>query len=152
MKNTTTTTTKVTKKDHLNDLINLLAQCAEIPDVDFSGYDFNALTGFCQNEIALLEKKASKAKEAAAAKKAEKDELCEAVESVLTDEFQTRDEVTAQIEGEDVTVAKIGYRLTKLVSLGVAEKGEVTIPGSEGQKARKVVAYKLANANVSDSE
>lgn len=147
MKNTAT---KITKKDHLNSLIALIA-AAETIDIE-GDFDFQALTNFCTNEIGLLEKKASKAKEAAAAKKAEKDELCEAVEAVLTNELQTRDAVANQIEGDDVTIAKVGYRLTKLVEMGVAEKGEITVPATEGQKARKLAAYCLASANVSDSE
>jgi hypothetical protein len=138
-----TTAPKITKKTQLNALIALIA-AAQIAGVD-GDFDFEGLTAYCTNEIGLLDKKAAKAKENAAAKKAEKDELCLAVESVLTGEFQTRQDVADQIEGEDVTVAKVGYRLTKLVELGVAEKSEVSVPGAEG-KARKVVAYRLATA------
>lgn len=138
-----TTTTKVTKKSNLNSLIALIS-AAQIAGIA-GDFDFDTLAAYCANEINLLDKKAAKAKETAAAKKTEKDELCVAVESVLTDEFQTRQDVANQIEGDDVTVAKVGYRLTKLVELGVAEKGEVAVPGAEG-KARKVVAYRLVNA------
>lgn len=147
MSNTTVATTKVTKKSNLNSLIALIA-AAQVAGVA-GDFDFDALNAYCVNEIGLLDKKAAKAKETAAAKKAEKDELCVAVESVLTDEFQTRQDIAAQIEGEDVTVAKVGYRLTKLVELGTAEKAEVSVPGADG-KARKVVAYKLAT--VADAE
>lgn len=142
MKNTTTT--KVTKKDYLNSLITMIA-AVEIANID-GDFDFEGLKAFCANEISLLDKKAAKAKEAAAIKKAEKDELCEAVEAVLTNEYQTREEVASQIEGDDVTVAKVGYRLSKLVSMNIAEKGEVTVPGAEGQKARKLTAYRLAGS------
>lgn len=145
----TTTTAKVTKKTHLNSLIALI-EAASLAGIA-GDFDFAALTAYCTNEIGLLDKKAAKAKETAAAKKAEKDELCVAVESVLTDEYQTRDEVTAHIEGDDVTVAKVGYRLTKLVELGVAEKTEVSVPGADG-KAHKVVAYKLVGAADVDAE
>ena len=137
-------TVKVTKKSHLNSLIALI-EAASIAGVD-GDFDFAALTAYCANEINLLDKKAAKAKESAAAKKTEKDELCLAVEAVLTADLQTRDEVTAQIEGDDVTVAKVGYRLTKLVELGVAEKAEVSVPAADG-KNRKVVAYKLVSAD-----
>lgn len=145
----TTATTKVTKKDNLNSLIALVA-AAQVAGVA-GDFDFAALTAFCTNEIGLLDKKAAKAKENAAAKKTEKDELCLAVESVLTTEFQTRQDIAAQIEGDDVTVAKVGYRLTKLVELGVAEKTEVSVPGADG-KARKVVAYKLAVTDVTAAD
>ena len=144
---TTTASVKITKKDHLNSLIALIS-AAQVAGVA-GNYDFDALNAYCVNEIGLLDKKAAKAKENAAAKKAEKDELCVAVESVLTTEFQTRQDIADQIEGDDVSVAKVGNRLTKLVELGVAEKTQVSVPGAEG-KARKVVAYRLATA--SDAE
>lgn len=136
----TTTTAKVTKKSNLNSLIALIAAAEAVALA--GDFDFAALTAYCENEIGLLDKKAAKAKESAAAKKTEKDELCIAVESALTDEWQTRNEVTDKIEGDDVTVAKVGYRLTKLVELGVAEKSEITAPDATG-KNRKVAAYRL---------
>lgn len=138
-----TTAPKITKKSNLNSLIALIS-AAQIAGVA-GDFDFNALNDYCVNEINLLDKKAAKAKATAAAKKSEKDELCVAVEAVLTEEFQTRNDIAAQIEGEDISVAKVGYRLTKLVEMGVAEKSEVSVPGAEG-KARKVVAYRLATA------
>lgn len=144
-----TATTKVTKKSHLNSLIALIA-AAEVASLA-GDFDFAALTKYCENEIGLLDKKAAKAKENAAAKKTEKDELCVAVEAVLTEEWQTRNEVADHIEGEDVTVAKVGYRLTKLVELGAAEKSEISVPGADG-KNRKVVAYRLAGIASIDGE
>ena len=144
---TKTTATKITKKDNLNSLIALIS-AAQVAGVA-GDFDFDALAAYCTNEIKLLDKKAAKAKETAAAKKAEKDELCNVVEAVLTTEFQTRNDIAAQIEGDDVTVAKVGYRLTKLVELGLAEKTEVSVPGPDG-KARKVVAYR--STDMGDSE
>ena len=102
------------------------------------------LAAFAENEIALLDKKAIKAKERAATKRAEGDELTGAVRAAMsTEEFEPIADIAARIEGEDVTVAKVTYRLTQLVKNGEAEKQELTIPGSEGQKARKVQGYKL---------
>ena len=102
------------------------------------------LKTFCENEIALLDKKAEKAKERAATKRAEGDALTDAVRGALTGEFESIADIAARIEGEDVTVSKITYRLTQLAKNGEAVKEQITIPGSEGQKARKVMAYKLA--------
>lgn len=103
-----------------------------------------ALAAFAENEIALLDKKAIKAKERAATKRAEGDELTGAVRAAMsTEEFEPIADIAARIEGEDVTVAKVTYRLTQLVKNGEAEKTELTIPGVEGQKARKVQGYKL---------
>ena len=103
-----------------------------------------ALAAFAENEIALLDKKAVKAKERAAQKRAEGDELTDAVRSAMsTEDFEPIAEIAARIEGEDVTVAKVSYRLTQLVKNGEAEKTQIEIVGDEGQKKRKVVAYKL---------
>lgn len=136
------TNAKITKKDKFAMILDIIAGC------DHAEADM--LSEFVTNEIALLDKKSAKAKEAAANKKAEADELTIAVENVLTDEYQTIAEVTACIEGDDVTTAKVAYRLNALVKAGVAEKAEKTIPGSEGVKARKVQSYRIAQ--VADAE
>ena len=105
--------------------------------------DNEAIIAFAENEIALLDKKATKAKERAASKKADSDELTEVVRAALsTEEFEPIAEIASRIEGEDVTVSKITYRLTQLVKTGVAEKTEITIDGGEGQKKRKVQGYR----------
>lgn len=103
---------------------------------------------FCDNEIALLDKKAIKAKERAAEKRAAGDELTDAVRAALTDEFAVIADIAAKVAetyGEDATVARVTYRLTQLVKNGEAENGDVKIPATEGQKARTIKAYKLAN-------
>ena len=107
-------------------------------------YDAATVTAFCDKEIASLDAKAAKAKERAAAKKAEADVLMDQVQDALTDEFQTIADIAAVVAevNEDATVSKITYRLTKLVEAGVAEKTQVTVPATETSKARKVQAYK----------
>lgn len=104
---------------------------------------------FCENEIALLDKKAAKAKERQAEKKAAGDELTDAVKAALTDEFTTRADiatVVANTFGEDATIAKVGYRLTQLVNAGVAEATDIKIPATETSKARTIKGYRLLNA------
>ena len=102
-----------------------------------------AVKEFCMNEIELLDKKAAKAKERAAAKASEGDALTEAVIAVMTtDEFQSIATIAANVADEDATVAKCTYRLTQLVKNGLAEKQEITVGGSEGSKARKVQGYR----------
>ena len=110
-------------------------------------YDAAVVTAFCDKEIAALDSKAAKAKERAAAKKAEADVLMSQVEDALTDEYQTIADVTVAVSAvnEDATTSKVQYRLGKLVESGVAEKTQVTIPATETTKARKVQAYRLAN-------
>ena len=102
----------------------------------------SAIAEFCEKEIASLDKKAAKAKETAAAKKVAGDALRDAVEAVLTDEFTAIADIAAKVEDPEATVAKVTYRLNKLVEVGLAEKTEVTIEGSEGQKKRKVMAFR----------
>ena len=104
--------------------------------------DAETVSAFCEKKIAALDARAEKAKERAAAKREAGDELQSLVLNALTDEFATRDEITAKVDFEDISVAKVGYRLTSLVKAGLAEKSETTIPGTDGAKARKVAVYR----------
>ena len=135
---------KITKRE-MFEAIKGLAESGALHMVDFNeAISDEAVAEFCANEIALLDKKAVKAKERAAQKRAEGDELTDAVRAAMsTENFEPIAEIAARIEGEDVTVAKVTYRLTQLVKNGEAEKTELTIPGGEGTKARKVQGYKL---------
>ena len=135
---------KITKRE-MFEAIKGLAESGALHMVDFNeAISDESVAEFCANEIALLDKKAVKAKERAAQKRAEGDELTDAVRAAMsTEDFEPIAEIAARIEGEDVTVAKVTYRLTQLVKNGEAEKTELTIPGGEGTKARKVQGYKL---------
>ena len=107
-------------------------------------YDPADVIAFCENAIALLDKKAAKAKETAAKKRAEGDELTDAVRAVLSaDTFEPISDIAARIQGDDVTVAKVTYRLTQLVKNGEAEKSEITVPATETSKARKIQGYRI---------
>ena len=133
---------KMTKRNVYEALINYAT--TGVMSYDGNEITAEALAAFAENEIALLDKKAVKAKERAAQKRAEGDELTDAVRAAMsTENFEPIADIAARIEGEDVTVAKVTYRLTQLVKNGEAEKQELTIPGGEGQKARKVQGYKL---------
>ena len=108
-------------------------------------FDAAIVMAFCDKEIASLDAKAIKAKESAAAKKAEADVLMDQVRDALTDEFQTIADIAAAVAevNADATVSKTTYRLTKLVETGIAEKTQVSVPAVDGGKARKVQAYRL---------
>lgn len=95
---------------------------------------------FIDHQIELIADKAAKAKAKAATKKTEADEMEQAVAAVLTAELQTVDEIVAQVEGEEVTRAKVIARLKKLAKAGVAAKDSVKV-----EKSKKV-AYRLADA------
>lgn len=135
---------KYTKADKYTDLETILSQ------IETEDFDIPALIEFVQAEKAALARKANKAKETAAAKKTELDELAVAVRELLTAEPATRDEIFNLIEDEDATVAKVGARLNKLVALGYAEKTEVACTTSGGKKGTRM-AYSIAAAE-SDAE
>ena len=96
------------------------------------------LIDFLDAQIVAIDTKAEKAKARNAEKKANGDELRDIVQSILTEDYQTIDAIVAQIEGEDVTKAKVTARLTSLVKNGLAEKEDV-----KDEEGRKLKAYKL---------
>ena len=106
--------------------------------------DKDIMIEFANKEIAALERKAAKAKETAAKKRAEGDELKTAVAAVLTDEPQLIADITAAVTDvvPDASVAKVSYRLRQLEKEGTAEKTSVNV-GETGKK-RTLVAYKAA--------
>jgi hypothetical protein len=112
-------------------------------------YDAETVIAFCDKEIDSLDAKAAKAKERAAAKKAEADTLMKTVEAALTEEYATIADIAAIVAetDPDATVSKVTYRLTKLVEAGIAEKTDVTVPATEGSKARKVKAFRVVVAD-----
>lgn len=135
-------TKKVTKKEWYAEIRKII-EAADVENKD-------GVLEFIDNQVKLLEAKAAKAQENAAKKKADGDNLREAVYNVLTTELQTIDQITEQvvIEGEDITRNKVTARLTQLVKADMAVKD--TVKTDDG---RKVTAYKVAeNAEVEASE
>ena len=122
---------KVTKKENYEMLMEI---------VENSNSEMKAeLVDFITKQIESIDAKAAKAKEKAAEKRAEGDELRAAVKTVLTEELQTAETILSQIEGEELTKAKIVARLTQLVKNGEASKEEV-----KTEEGKKIMAYKLA--------
>lgn len=130
---------KITKRE----MYEAIVEAAKGGDFKYTAED---VITFAENEIALLDKKATKAKERAATKAAEGDALTAVVADALTGDFQSIADIAAVVAETDgdATVSKVTYRLTTLVKNGTAVKSEMTIPGSEGVKARKIMGYKLA--------
>ena len=135
---------KITKRE-MFEAIKGIAESGALHMFDFNeNISDEAVAEFCVNEIALLDKKAVKAKERAATKRAEGDELTNVVRAAMsTETFEPIADIAARIEGDDVTVSKVTYRLGQLVKNGEAEKTQIEIAGDEGQKKRKIMAYKL---------
>jgi hypothetical protein len=133
---------KITKREMFEALVAYANACdmdVEINDTAVTSADFVA---FATKEIEQLDKKAVKAKERAAAKRAEGDALTEMVLNALTADFQTAADVAAQIEDEEATVAKVSYRLGSLVKEGKAVKEDIKVD-RDGKKA-VLKGYKLA--------
>ena len=128
---------KITKRDNFNAIIGVLIDA-----------DREDLAKVIEHEIELLDNKAAKAKATAAKKKTEGDALRDAVQAVLTDEFQTIADITAKVDGEDVSAAKVQYRLNALVGAGIAVKEQVTV--GEGESRRKLMAYRIASEAVTE--
>ena len=127
--------------------IAAIAQEVQLENGDY-GEDVVTVTqediqNFASKKLAALERKKEKARENAAKKRAEGDKLGKVVESVLTNEFQTADEVLAAVlevwDGDeaDATRQKVIYRLSNLVKLEKAEKTDVKVD------KRTIKAYKV---------
>lgn len=123
---------KMTKKDYY-EMLKTTVKGIEVENKE-------DLLTFIDRELELIENKSVKAKERAAEKRAEGDELRAAVKSILTTENQTIDEIFGQIEGEDLTRAKIVARLTQLVKTGEAKKEEV-----KSEDGKRIMVYALAD-------
>lgn len=121
---------KMTRREYLEVLQGIVAQNA-------SDEDKEMLLEFLDKQIDSLIAKAEKAKARKAEKKAEGDALRDAVQAVLTDDYQTIDDILPSIDGEEVTKAKVTARLTALCKAGIAEKADVVI------EKRKLKAYRL---------
>ena len=139
---------KMTKRNVYAALINYAetgVMSFEVEDGEMA-ISADVLKAFAENEIALLDKKAAKAKESAAKKRAEVSPLQELVKDALSDEFEPIADIAERVEDENATVGKVSYQLNALVKIGFAEKQEIKIAGAEGKKARKVQGYRRVMA------
>lgn len=124
-------TEKITKKAYFEMLKEIVAATDTV--------DKDNLLAFIDTNIAQLDAKAAKAKEKAAEKKVEGDELREKIAACLTSEPKDIATILAEVDDEELTRAKVTARLAQLINLGTAVK-EVT-KTADGKKA---TVYKLA--------
>lgn len=84
------------------------------------------LSDFIATELEHIEIRAEKEKARAEKRKSEGDALREAVESVLTEEYKSADEILndvyALVEDDSLTKSKVTSRLTQLINARIAEK------------------------------
>lgn len=123
--------TKMTKKEMYNGLIATLTD-------NFEANEVQEYVDFLQKEIDILDHRAEKEKERRAAKKAEGDDLKDAVQEVIGAEPITAAAIADALAEDfpEVTKAKVTYRATQLVKDGAIFK--VQIKNEEG---KKIVAY-----------
>ncbi len=122
---------KLTRKD----LYSMAKEIIENSDAE----DKDILVEFIDKQIQILENKAAKAKERAAEKREAGDELRATIKDLLTDEYQTADDITASLNDEEITKAKVVARLGQLVKNGEVEKTDI-----KTESGRVVKAYRLA--------
>lgn len=132
-------TTKVTKRNVIEALMAMnFVDDVQVGDVIVTPADIKETL---EKSLASLENKAVKAKERAAQKKVEGDELRDKIESVLDDDFKTIADIIDAVDVEDLTPAKVSSRVAQLVKLGRVEKEQVKVDDN-----RKVMAYKIATS------
>ncbi len=122
---------KLTKKDYFG-IIREMVEGATVENKE-------ELLAFVDKQVEMLDAKADKAKARAAEKRAEGDELRATVKAVLTNEFQGIEDILPQVEGEEITKAKIIARLTQLVKAGEVEKAK-----AKTEDKKEITVYKLA--------
>ena len=106
--------------------------------------DVEILKEFAEKKLAQMDAHNAKVKERAAARRTEADELMEKVFCYVTETPQSREDIYNEMiaEGhENITIGKIGYRLTALWKNGRIDKNEAIIPGVDGTKAKRVMVY-----------
>lgn len=123
--------TRITKTEMFEGIKATLTDNFEIDEVQ-------EYVEFLDKEIAAIAARAEKEKARRAAKKAEGDELKDAVKGAIGAEPKTADEIAFALSDdfEDITKAKVTYRASALVKDG--EIFKVTIKTEDGKKA---VAY-----------
>ena len=140
---------KTTKKDILT-VVKAMAE-AQVPDINLGEDLVDAevtaadIVAYCDTTIAQLEAKKEKAAETRAKKAAQADALKDQVLALITSEPKTRDDIFVELGSEDLelSIAKVGARLTKLVAEGVIVKEPIKVKNAEGKSVSKM-AYTLA--------
>ena len=119
-----------TKKEMYKGIIDTLT--------DGYGEDAKEYIDFLEGEIQALDNRAAKEKERRAAKKAEGDDLRDAVKNAIGAEPITAGDIAEGLAEDypEVTKAKVTYRATQLVKAGEIYKTQI-----KTEDGRKVVAY-----------
>lgn len=122
---------KITKVEKLNMIKEVL--------IEVEGTEM--LVEFVDEQIEQIQAKAEKAKQRAAEKRAEGDALRNTIQSLMTNEWQSIDDIFNQIDDEEVTRSKITARLTQLIKAGIIEKEP-----QKSETGNKQMVYRLIEA------
>ena len=103
----------------------------------------DVLYNFAEKKLGQINHRNAKAKERAAIKRADGDDLMEKIYAYVTPEPQSCEDIFNKMvaEGHDTTIGKVGYRLTALYNAGRIDKATATIPGVDGTKSKHVMVY-----------
>ena len=127
---------KITERDIYNGIID-------------GTVDRDVLVEFAEKKLAQLDHRNEKAKERSAAKREAGDALTERVYGLLGSEPKSREQVldeliaAGDVDKNELTLGKVGYKLSALVRDGRAIKGETSIANEDG-KNRRIVVYSIA--------
>ena len=138
---------KITKRERF-EAVKALAVASVSAGIE--GVDVDGLVEFCDKEIEALDRKAAKAKETAAKKRAEGDELTERVFAAVGSDPLTIDDIVEILDDEEASKGKVQYRLSQLHRAGRVDKVQVAVGGGENGKARKLVAYCLPGGEIGE--
>ena len=132
---------KITKVEKLNMIRDILAGDGYTEVTE----EAIMLIDFVDEQIEQIQAKAEKAKQRAAEKRAEGDALRNTIQSLMTNEWQSIDDIFNQIDEEEVTRSKITARLTQLIKAGVIEKEP-----QKSETGNKQMVYRLADVTTED--
>ena len=119
--------TKITKKDILAAIRVLVEdQNLEIPIRDVTVVTDDILN-YVDTTVAQIDAKNAKARERAAEKRAEGDDLANKIADALTDEYQSIPALIEKLNIEDLTPGKVTARLTQLVKADRAHKSKIKV-------------------------
>ena len=132
-------TAKTTKRAIIEGILEMFETGA------WNGITKEEAVAYLTSEREQLDKKAVKAKERAAAKKEESDEMTTRIyEDLDAEKFYTIDSIVDDLSADypEITPRKVASRLGKLVAANRVEKSMVSVEQGEGEKARKLQGYR----------
>ena len=113
------------------------------------GVGANDVLDFIDRQVELLDKRAAASKARAAKKKAESDELTEAIYEIIAEageDFIGVDDIVDAINDEEVTRNKVTARVGKLVKTGRVEKEQMKFEDGKKRMAYRAIPVEDAEA------